>query len=1309
MTQTVDGYQQLVDEICRQQPGIKELQFSMEPWPPALEIPPEGIELGDLNEFVKNVFEDCLGSVGIGAFLDPFFQQLPTLEGVCLTRFEVDLDDSSSDTAFFVGFQLRESWNIISDSGLPSTPALVLSDPGFTIGSSGRDAGYMVDVYGTLEIFGLALQVMVQWPAMIITGTLVRELDLQDMLAKAGFEGHVTFGDETEGLEIRALMLRMDLSNKAFDFTFGMGGWEILPDKLALNNLLLDLSIRAEYNSASVRAQVALCDIDIDLSGAFQDGQLEFSGSTGPGQKLPIGRLIVELDDLFGTGTGDVPTAISSLTFEDLSLAFNTGDASHFAFKGKSSLQVDGSPVKISVDIDVTGSKKEIGAQLTIGGEQFTVSFDDQKVSAGGDQGQYYSTALIALYEHDSTQGAPAPDLRYMVEPLSSDLAEIVPPIQITKAIFGYHTEKKKEGVPASAWLFGVELGAMDFSIRDQSLPLVSALIGSDLSFGVESPQLLLTTQALNSEVLQGLPSLGDKFKLPQDDLNQACLSANLNLASEKYPLMVNLGEGQEKETAPKALTAPESRKAIAADSPPVPAAEAPTVQETAAAAPPAGDVTWIKVQKQVGVLYFEKIGVRYKDGSLGLLLGASLTAAGLTISLDGFSIDSPLDEFRPTFDLSGLGIRYTADPVEVSGAFLKIVQNGSVQYSGQALIKAESFMLAAIGSYASVEGQPSLFIFAYLDMPLGGPPCFFVTGLAAGFGYNRSLRTPAIEQVEDFPLVATMAHPEKIGGKDASPMDVLASLGDWVRPQPGAFWLAAGISFQSFKIIDSKVLAIVEFGRKFQVVVVGLSTLELPQKAKARTYVKAKLMIQVIVKPAEGVVSAGALLTSDSYVLHEDCHLTGGFAFFVWFGANDHAGDFVLTLGGYHPAYTVPDHYPLVPRLGINWAVSNTVSIKGEAYFALTPSNVMTGGRLEVLYQSGSLRAWFIADANVYVAWEPFYFDARIGVRVGASYRIDTWLIHETIQAELGATLELWGPPTGGRAHISWSIISFTVGFGAGKQAGDRYVDWNGFKTMLPQRNNGDRADPDLAVIQINVNNGLTQQVDGENGKKRWIVRADEFAFSIETAVPLTRASLTNGDRDFTAPGDIGIRPMGIASMVSEQTITITPETDKSGGDKSAGDKPLNWSGWSYEELTRKMPDAMWSNSKVEPLHHCLVGVKNIGPGPGADPSGPPQFEMEEALDHLPVSLKGLPLSVAQEELAVGMPPRIDPADIQKTLVDSAIRNKRAAVFEALAGMGANAGTNGDLRQLAANPAASLKAAPMVGSPVPGVEEALQ
>ena len=104
--------------------------------------------------------------------------------------------------------------------------------------------------------------------------------------------------------------------------------------------------------------------------------------------------------------------------------------------------------------------------------------------------------------------------------------------------------------------------------------------------------------------------------------------------------------------------------------------------------------------------------------------------------------------------------------PLEIAGSFLKQTrQEGGAAYTsfaGLAVLRTRQLSLSAIGSYALKDGHPSLFIYAVLDYPLGGPSFFYVTGLAAGFGYNRGLTIPAIDQVEAFPLIQAAGSGQK-------------------------------------------------------------------------------------------------------------------------------------------------------------------------------------------------------------------------------------------------------------------------------------------------------------------------------------------------------------------------------------------------------------------------------------------------------------------------------------------------------------------------------------------------------------------
>ena len=105
----------------------------------------------------------------------------------------------------------------------------------------------------------------------------------------------------------------------------------------------------------------------------------------------------------------------------------------------------------------------------------------------------------------------------------------------------------------------------------------------------------------------------------------------------------------------------------------------------------------------------------------------------------------------------------------------------------------------------------------------------------------------------------------------------------------------------------------------------------------------EAQLLLKAAIVPDEGIVLVQAQLTNDSYIFSRDCHLTGGFAFASWL-KGEHEGEFVVSLGGYHPDFKVPSYYPQVPRVGFNWSISPELSVKGGGYYAFVPHAIMAG-----------------------------------------------------------------------------------------------------------------------------------------------------------------------------------------------------------------------------------------------------------------------------------------------------------------------------------------------------------------------------
>jgi hypothetical protein len=938
--------------------------------------------------------------------------------------------------------------------------------------------------------------------------------------------------------------------------------------------------------------------IDIELSATRPAGVegWQLVGQSGVDEVVPVGDLIAALVHKFEV-TAVVPAAIESLTIENLGLRMDTANES-FAFGCQVEIEIAGEKVGLVVSVTKTGACRELslGGTILIGSLEFVLAFDKSDTS----------TSFVAVYTHKP--GDPERiALRDLVSGISSTAAAEVPG-DIEIQLDGVKLVFVKQDA-ATEFAFSLDL-SLSFGLSD--LPLVGHVLPNE-SVSIEHLQLLYSTAQLTAEEAGKVNGLlpSTVAQLPAAGLSPgAAVTATVLLDGARTPIAFGVPSAAATSTAASGgNTAPPASAPAPVAGATTPAVGAtthavgtttsaagtitPAAGTTTPAAAPASQPTahWFDIQKTFGPVSIGRLGVQYQDSSLFFLIDASMSMGPLGVGLEGLGLGSPLSEFSPRVHLDGLSISFSEGPVSIDGGFLAIPSpppGVTDEYMGALTIAIEPYLISGIGAYAKVGGNPSFFVFAEVDGEFGGPPAFFVTGFMGGLGYNWALTLPPAEQVYTFPFVSGLGDPACFGSANPTPLQVLDALSGqgtsktaWVTPSNGQNWIAGGLQFRSFELVLGRALAVVEFGRSFEVALLGLATIALPQGSAADAYAYAELQLEVVLKPDDGVFSAIASLTPNSYVLTRQCHLTGGFAFCLWFGSNPHAGDFVLTIGGYHPAFDRPEWYPVVPRVGFNWSVDDNIVVKGGAYFAITPTAAMAGGSLEVLFHAGDLRAWLTAYADVMVRWRPFYLTAAAGVSVGVSYKLDLLFTTTTLSVELGATLELWGPPTGGVVHVDWYIVSFSIAFGAkSASAKDLTLDWHGFQALLPGK--ADTAQPpdrpgstpdagaarQRAVLSLAIGRGLSR-TDSASGA--WIVRADELVLSCASAIPIT--SILFGTLAVAlpknAPHTIDIRPMGASGVTSTCTITITA--------LDAG-QPEALASWPAPTVqTASLPEALW------------------------------------------------------------------------------------------------------------------------------------
>lgn len=768
-----------------------------------------------------------------------------------------------------------------------------------------------------------------------------------------------------------------------------------------------------------------------------------------------------------------------------------------------------GKPTRMALEFAKSGdSFKFAGTMLLAAGARdlnLSIHFDTDKTSK----------RFLATLNHIAL------DMKSIVSLISDEMAQVVPDdiiFEMDDLVFAYEaTDGPNKALIGASFDLG---GALSLT----ELPIVGEMLPAD--FGINGAQILANTAAMTKAELSKLDGLipdGSKSRVSLPDIDLApgaAMTAALKMGHEI-----------------RHLTAPFGTKPKGAD--------------------PAKDALAPETDKHhiFGPLKIYKTGFALRDDRAWVMIDAAIIAAGITMSFKGLGIGIKLDDLKhPKAALDGIGLGYDRGGIKLNGALQRQKTKGMAeQFAGSAVIATQALTLSAIGAYSKEKGHdPSLFLYAVLDQPLGGPAFFFVKGLAAGFGYNRRLTAPTVDQIEQFPLIQAAIKPAGSGG---GPSDMLGQLNTYLPAAPGENFAAVGVRFTTFELIETFALLTLGFGKSFDATLLGISTLEIPPMCP--TTPLARVRIGLVAHVDDGALEIDGKILDGSYVFSEDCHLSGGFAFYSWF-TGPHTGDFVMTVGGYHPDFKPPAHYPTPSRLALNWAVSPELSVKGSCYFALTSLGMMAGGHLSAVWRSGAFSACFKADADFLVVWEPYHYQADISVSISARYTFSTDLlvkkVSKTLSVDVGAALHLHGPEFAGTAFVDLDIVSFTVRFGEDSPKVGR-ISWNSFaQKFLPK--------PEQTCT-FTLKDGLIETRKGASGDV-WVVNPKTFRLVAETTVPATLATFQKTTVDSKASGFAtpAIRPVATKDFSSNLKLSVT-------GDPS--------SKFHANPITKSVPAALW------------------------------------------------------------------------------------------------------------------------------------
>jgi len=373
-----------------------------------------------------------------------------------------------------------------------------------------------------------------------------------------------------------------------------------------------------------------------------------------------------------------------------------------------------------------------------------------------------------------------------------------------------------------------------------------------------------------------------------------------------------------------------------------------------------------------------------------------------------------------------------------------------------------------------------------------------------------------------------------------ADPDNALDQLRAYFPAARGAFWFAAGLSFTSFALVEGIAVVGVAVGDGLDINLLGLARAALPTPEFPLVQIELALLVRF--SSREGVLWIQGQLTDNSFLLTRDCRLTGGFAYVMWF-AGDKAGEFVVTLGGYHPSFH-RDGYPVVPRLGYVWGVSDILVIKGESYFALTSEAIMAGTRFEASLSAGPLWAYLRLGADGIVYFDPFHFQVTAFAELGAGVTVDIdlgWFGHIriTVSVHLHADVVLEGPQFRGKATIDLDVTSATISFGDWSDRSTPALDWPSFlaKYLAPGGAAVLVATPGRGVLPPSTD-GNRKPPAGAPGDPYLVL--PEFELSIATTAA-TSAVVAGGAVALPYGVFLAVGPMQTGQVSSTLTVTVT------------------------------------------------------------------------------------------------------------------------------------------------------------------------
>ena len=392
----------------------------------------------------------------------------------------------------------------------------------------------------------------------------------------------------------------------------------------------------------------------------------------------------------------------------------------------------------------------------------------------------------------------------------------------------------------------------------------------------------------------------------------------------------------------------------------------------------------------------------------------------GLVVGGLGLSV-----RFKPPL---GVGLALEIGDAVEGGGFIGH-EPGTGRYYGYASVSFAEYGLGALFVIdTKLPGEPSWALFASISGTWPGIPLgfgFLLTGVGGILALNRTMSIPALAEGLKSGAADVIMFPDDPLGDSAL---IVRELDAWFPIADGnfVFGIAAQIAWGAKSIVTAELGIAISFP-DLDIVVLGTVTSILPEADDA--VLELHMDTLGVIDLSEGTVWITSALYDSS--LLETLHLSGESAMYARFTADPF---FLLSVGGYHPAFQPPGGLPGpiydLDRMRASIEISDDVVFALETYVAITSNTFQFGSHAYLEASSKFLGVTYTARGDVsfdvLLVFSPFSFTVDLEVSVAITAGSSD---HELLAVSLYAHLE--GPkPWACSGHARFTFLGIDVGF---------------------------------------------------------------------------------------------------------------------------------------------------------------------------------------------------------------------------------------------------------------------------------------